>query len=41
MGRHPDQQTAVNALQAGEIDIIEAPQHDLYPLLKKDRNVSR
>jgi len=36
----PDQQTAVNALQAGEIDIIEAPQHDLYPLLKKDRNVS-
>ncbi len=36
----PDQQTAVNALQAGEIDIIETPQHDLYPLLKKDRNVS-
>ena len=36
----PDQQTAVNALQAGEIDVIEAPQHDLYPLLKKDRNVS-
>ncbi|MCC8428763.1 ABC transporter substrate-binding protein [Reyranella aquatilis] len=36
----PDQQTAVNALQAGEIDIIEAPQHDLYPLIKKDRNVS-
>jgi len=36
----PDQQTAVNALQAGEVDIIESPQHDLYPLLKKDRNVS-
>ena len=36
----PDQQTAVNALQAAEIDIIEAPQHDLYPLIKKDRNVS-
>ena len=36
----PDQQTAVNALQAGEIDVIESPQHDLYPLLKKDRNVS-
>ena len=34
----PDQQTAVSALQAGEIDIIEVPQHDLYPLLKKDRN---
>ncbi len=36
----PDQQTAVNALQAGEIDVIEAPQHDLYPILKKDRDVS-
>ncbi len=36
----PDQQTAVNALISGEIDIIESPQHDLYPLLKKDRNVS-
>ena len=36
----PDQQTAVNALAAGEIDIIEAPQHDLYPILKKDRNIS-
>ena len=35
----PDQQTAVNALEAGEIDIIEAPQHDLYPLLRKNRNV--
>ncbi len=35
-----DQQTAVNALQAGEIDVIEQPQHDLYPILKKDRNVS-
>ncbi|CAN5902453.1 ABC transporter substrate-binding protein [soil metagenome] len=35
----PDQQTAVNALQAGEIDIIEQPQHDLYPLLKKDKNI--
>ena len=36
----PDQQTAVNALQAGEIDIIEQPQHDLYPILKKDKNVA-
>ena len=35
-----DQQTAVSALAAGEIDIIETPQHDLYPLLKKDRNVA-
>ncbi len=36
----PDQQTAIGALTSGEIDIIESPQHDLYPLLKKDRNVS-
>jgi len=35
----PDQQTAVNALQAGEIDIIEQPQHDLYPILKGDKNI--
>ena len=35
----PDQQTAVNALEAGEIDSIEAPQHDLYPLLRKNWNV--
>ncbi len=34
-----DQQTAVSALGQGEIDIIEAPQHDLYPILKNDRNV--
>ena len=36
----PDQQTAVNALLAGEVDIIESPQHDLHSILKKDRNVS-
>ncbi len=36
----PDQQTAVNALQAGEIDIIEQPQHDLYPILKNDKNIA-
>ena len=29
-----DQQQAVNALLAGEIDYIEAPSHDLLPLLK-------
>ena len=34
-----DQQTAVNALLAGEIDYIEAPQHDLLPVVKKDPNV--
>ena len=36
----PDHQTAVNALLAGEIDFIEAPPHDLLPVLKKDRNVA-
>jgi peptide/nickel transport system substrate-binding protein len=36
----PDQQTAVNAILAGEIDIIEQPQHDLYKILKADKNVS-
>lgn len=31
-----DQQTAVNALIAGEIDMIEQPAHDLMPVMKKD-----
>ena len=31
-----DQQQAVNALLAGEIDYIEAPSHDLLPLVKGD-----
>ena len=34
-----DQQTAINALIAGEIDYIEQPPHDLLPLLKADTNV--
>ncbi len=34
-----DQQTAVNALIAGEIDMIESPPHDLLPLLKKEPKV--
>ena len=34
-----DQQTAVNALLAGEVDLIEQPAHDLMPILKKDANV--
>jgi peptide/nickel transport system substrate-binding protein len=34
-----DQQTAVNALLAGEVDYIEQPAHDLLPVLKKDPNV--
>ena len=35
----PDAQTAINALIAGEIDMIEQPPHDLLPLLEKDKNV--
>jgi peptide/nickel transport system substrate-binding protein len=34
-----DQQTAANALLAGEVDYIEAPAHDLLPLLRKDSNI--
>src|SRR5882672_5049024 len=35
----PDPQQQVNALIAGEIDMIENVPHDLLPLLKKDKNV--
>ena len=34
-----DQQTAVNALLANEIDMISQPPHDLYGLLRKDKNI--
>src|SRR5262249_2909742 len=34
-----DQQTAINALLSGEIDVIESPLHDLLPVLKQDANV--
>jgi peptide/nickel transport system substrate-binding protein len=34
-----DQQQAINALLAGEIDYIEAPSHDLLPLVKANSNV--
>ncbi len=34
-----DHQTAINALLGGEIDLIEAPPHDLLPVLKKDASV--
>ena len=34
-----DHQQALNALQAGELDYIETPKHDLIPLLKKDANI--
>ncbi|MFM2422515.1 MAG: transporter substrate-binding protein, partial [Pseudomonadota bacterium] len=35
-----DQQQAVNALLANEVDLIEQPSHDLLPLLKKDANIT-
>jgi peptide/nickel transport system substrate-binding protein len=34
-----DHLQAINALLAGEIDIIEQPPHDLYPLLKANADV--
>jgi peptide/nickel transport system substrate-binding protein len=34
-----DQQTAMNALIAGEIDYFEAPTHDLLPTLAKDKSI--
>jgi peptide/nickel transport system substrate-binding protein len=35
----PDVQTQIAALQNGEIDMIEAPSHDLLPLLAKDKAI--
>jgi len=35
-----DPLTAVNALLAGEIDLIEVPPPDLFPVLRSDRNVA-
>jgi peptide/nickel transport system substrate-binding protein len=35
-----DAQTQVNALLAGEVDVIEAPPHDLLPLLAADKNIA-
>ncbi|MBX4917470.1 ABC transporter substrate-binding protein [Rhizobium bangladeshense] len=35
----PDQQTAVSALQAGEIDFLGAPPADLYPVIESDPNL--
>lgn len=34
-----DQQTAVSALLAGEVDLIEQPSHDLLPMLKDEKDV--
>ena len=36
----PDPSTAVNALLAGEIDLIEAPPPDLFPILRADKNIA-
>src|SRR5262249_41558639 len=36
----PDPQTAVHALQAGEIDYLETPRHDLLPLLEADKKIA-
>jgi ABC-type transport system substrate-binding protein len=35
----PDQQTAMNALIKGEIDMIESPQHDLFKVMEADPNL--
>ena len=34
-----DQQTKMNALSKGEIDVIESPAHDLLPLMEEDPNI--
>jgi len=36
----PDANSAVNALLAGEIDLLEAPPADLQPLLRADGNIA-
>ena len=35
-----DAQTQVNALMQGELDIVEAPPHDLLPLLERDPSIT-
>ena len=35
----PDAQTQVNALLAGEIDVVQAPPHDLLPVLARDKTI--
>ena len=35
----PDPLTAVNALTQGEIDLVELPVPDLFPVLKADKNI--
>ena len=36
----PDHQTAVNALINGEIDVMEAPPHDLLPVIEADGSIA-
>jgi len=35
----PDAQTAVNALQSGDIDFLENPSFDILPILEKDKDL--
>src|SRR6202041_1620458 len=35
-----DAQTAVNALQSGDIDFMEAPSFDILPVLKADKELN-
>jgi peptide/nickel transport system substrate-binding protein len=35
----PDAQTAVNALQSGDIDFLENPSFDILPVLEKDKDL--
>ena len=36
----PDPNTAANALLAGEVDLVESPPPDLFPIFKADKNVA-
>ncbi|MCG6204849.1 ABC transporter substrate-binding protein [Rhodopseudomonas sp. HC1] len=36
----PDGQTAINALQSGDIDFVEAPSFDILPVLKQDKELT-
>ena len=40
MARHRRSRHRRNALLAGEIDLIEVPPPDLFPLLKADKNIA-
>jgi peptide/nickel transport system substrate-binding protein len=36
----PDAQTAINALQSGDIDFVEAPSFDILPVLEQDKELT-